>query len=600
MYPVTNDYKNAIAKNARVHKISGYVDGHSFDGDDVIRDSFSVKNQLCPATAIQLGGVYIGECDLVFSKVYAESLNIRGSWKGKVITVTISVEAVVNDEQTFIDIPCGVFTIETATWNDRGLSIVAYDDMSKFDKPLQFDQSSGTVYGFASYICNECDVDLGMTEEECEALPNGSMILGIYPGSSMQTFRDVLSQLAVAVCCYATINRDGALEFRRLTDYSDVTDTVSDKVRYSTSFSDYTSYYTDLEVENMSDGTASIYSNSNIGGLTLNIGANPFLQYGTSETVNQMRQAIIDGLQEFRSTPFKVSVLPNPAYDLGDLIRFTGGIGQGALGCVMSLVHKVNSTTIEGYGENPAAAGAQSSVEKQLVAQAKNQKSDGLTYYTFTNASPVSLNTTAKRLYRINFATADKTTVDLWHEVKWNVEITDNEPVEITYEYYLDGVKFDYEPVDRFGFDGYDTRPHPFWLLEVSGGEMHTWEVKAKLNSGSAVASMGDIHAELRGQKLVGQARFNGNLELADEYTPWSRNRSIVALAGAVIDLDTQTPISAGTISQGYTAWTRNRSIVALADSPILTAQAVQYTRVTEDGEYTRTTEDGSERITEV
>ena len=85
MYPTSNDYKIAVTKNARAHKLTGTVNGHSFDGGDVIKNTFVVKNQFCPATAIQLGGVYVGELDLTFTKAFAESLNIRGSWKGKTI-----------------------------------------------------------------------------------------------------------------------------------------------------------------------------------------------------------------------------------------------------------------------------------------------------------------------------------------------------------------------------------------------------------------------------------------------------------------------------------------------------------------------------------
>lgn len=567
MYPVTNDYKAAIAKNARAHRIAGSVDGHYFDGSDVIRDSFVYKNQLCPATAIQLGGVYIGECDLVFSKAFADSLNIRGSWKGKVLTIAQSVEAVVDDELTFISIPIGVFTIENAVWNDRGLSVTAYDNMAKFDKPLLFDQSGGTLYSFLSYICRECGVALGMTEAQVQALTNGTRNIGIYPGSSMSTFRDCISQLAVVACSYATIDRSGQLVLRRLPDYDDLTDTVSEKMRYSTSFSDYTSYYTDLVVTNMDDSTTTIYSNTNIGGLTLDIGENPFLQYGVSETVKEMRQAIIDALTGFRAVPFKVSCLPNPAYDLGDRIKFTGGIGQGSQGVVMSLIMKSTVTTIEGYGENPAAAGAQSSIQKQVAASAKNQKGESLSYYSYINTSAVSLGTTPKRLYKIAFATADMTDVDLWHEVKWNIARAGDEPVDITYYYYLDGVLFDYEPIDKFGFDGYDTEAHPFYLQGVTGNQIHYWEVKAKLNSGSAVANVGDIHAELRGQRLVGETRFDGFIEVADTYEPWNRNRTLVPINESFV-LDNNIGVDPNaSISQSYTAWSRNRAFATYTES---------------------------------
>ena len=72
MYNVSQDYMTAIAKNARAHKLVGTVNGASFDGDDIIRGSFQIKNQFCPATEIALGGVYVGELNLTFSEAFKE------------------------------------------------------------------------------------------------------------------------------------------------------------------------------------------------------------------------------------------------------------------------------------------------------------------------------------------------------------------------------------------------------------------------------------------------------------------------------------------------------------------------------------------------
>lgn len=595
MYSTSQEYKTAITKNARAHRITGTVAGVSYSGRNILKGTFVAKNQMCPATAIELGGVYVGELDLTFTKSFATGLNIRGSWRGVRITASVGVEIGINQ---FEDIPVGVYTVESATWVDEGLRIVAYDAMSKFDKALAMDQTYGVPHDILTYVCEECDVNLGMTQAECEELPNGDAVLGIYPGSSMQTYRDLLSQLAAAMCCFATIDRNGALVFRKLPSYSDIDATVPASLRYSTAFSDYSSYYSSIEVENMRDDieVSTIYNNDNIGGLSLELGANPLLQYGVEEVVTSLRQAIADGLEDFRAVPFSATLLPDASYDLGDCIEFTGGIGQGSIGVVMSITIRADSVTIEGYGENPTAAGVQSSVEKQISAAAKNQKDQGLTYYTFVNTRAVSLTTTAQRLYRIAFATADTTTVDLWHEIKWNIT-TDDEPVEITYEYYLDGVKFDYEPVDRYGFDGYDTRPHPFWLLDVSGGEVHYWEVRAKLNGGSAVASIGDIHAELRGQKLVGQVKFDGNIELSDEIPPLIGGQDIVGLSDSVISIERDHPYPNISKADTFMAYIGGQEIVDLSDDFSITREKEQFYLVTEDGD-NLATEDGDTFIT--
>lgn len=593
MYPTTNDYKLAIAKNARAHRLTGTVAGTAFDGGDVIGKSFVVKNQLCPATNIQLGGVYVGEMDLVFNKAFAESLGIRGTWHGQTITASIGVEL---EDSTFetIPVPGGTYTIESATWTDKGLSVVAYDNMSKLDAPLPMEQAEGTAYDFLTFIGTRCGVTIGNTAQEIAALPNGDQIISLYAASPVETFRDMLSQLATLCCCFVTINRSGALVLIPFPDTATVTDSIPSKLRYSTTFSDYTSFYTALEVADDVDGIVYEYFNDNLGGLALDIGSNAFLQYGVASVKASRSQAIIDALEPFRAVPFKVSIMPNPAYDLGDVIEFPGGYGSGAVGMIMSFVLKVDSMTLEGYGENPAASGVTSTMQKEITNNARNSKEQGMTYYPYINTRSITLTSTPQRLYKIVFATADQTNVELWHEIKWNIS---DGPAEITYEYYLDGVKFDHEPVDTWA-DGYHSMPHPWWLLDVEGGVTHYWEVRASVSGGSASVAIGDIHALLKGQKLVGSVKFDGNIEVSDEFEPLIGGQDIVGLSDTVVSIETDLLYPNIIKSDSFTAFTGGQQIVGLSDSARLRTAYEIHTRITEDGDV-RITMDGDTRTTE-
>ena len=517
MYSVSNDYLTAITSNARAHKISGTVRGTSFDDGDIIRNSFVYKNQFCPATEIELGGVYVGELDLTFTEAFANTMNIRGSWRGLSITISFGVEL---EDSTFEYVPIGVFTIEQAVWSDAGLKVVAYDNMSKFDATAQFTTTAGSLFDLLSLICTSCSATLGMTQAECEALPNGTETLTLVGGSSIMTYRDMLSQLAAAVGCFATIDRSGYLVFRPMPDTSVITDTIPAKLRYSTSFSDYTSFYSDLEVQNMVDDTVSLYFNTRSGGLTMKIGANPFLQYGEDADLDRQRQAVIDSLEPFSATPFSVSILPNPAYDLGDVIQFTGGIGANSIGVIMSYTIKMDCTVIEGYGENPAASTVMSKEEKQIASNAKNSKSQGITYYPFINADAITLSHTEKKIYEIYFATADQTTVTLWHELKI-LSALDGSTQKVKLHYYYDGGLIEYEPINTYGENGYHLFKGDYWLVNVAPGVVHRFKVAASIDSGSATIAAGDVHALLMGQKMdASTGGEDGYLSLTDEYTP--------------------------------------------------------------------------------
>ena len=537
MYPTTNDYQTAIVKNARAHRLTGTVAGHTFTGSNVIEGSFVVRNQICPATAIELGGVYIGELDLTFTGAFATSLDIRGSWRGVQIRASVGVEI---DADTYEDVPVGVYTVESATWVDKGLQIVAYDNMGKFDTALPMTQTSGKLYDFLLYTCEQCDVVLGMTKAEVEALPNGTEILGVYPGSAMQTFRDMLSQLATMACCFATMTRDGKLVLRQLPDADAEASEIKANMRYSTAFCDYESFYSGLEVENMRDdldGASNRYYNDNVGGLMLSIGPNPFLQYGTEEVVTRMRQAIIDALEGFRATPFDATILPNPAYDLGDMIEFTGGIGQGSLGVVMSLVYTVNKTVLEGYGENPTAAGVTSMIQKEVEAQARS-KADEIVIHTYTNVDDYELdNHSREPVVGIDFATVKPCIVTMQHEINLDLDVLDD-TATVTAYYYLNDELQSYQPVGTFSEDGKHIILLMYFLNTLVGGQAYEWRVELQIDGGSGTIDRGDVHAWLQGQGLVSLDEFAGTIRIEDTYEPLVFTREIARIVDAVVSLD--------------------------------------------------------------
>lgn len=527
MYSVSNDYLTAIATNARAAKLRGTVEGISFTGSDVLQDTFSVRNQFCSATAIEIGGVYIGECDLTFSNAFAAGMNIRGSWRGAVIAPEIGIELA---DGTFEYVPLGVFTIDEAKWTDSGLKVVAYDNMSKLDKLLNINTSIGKPYNLINLACIDAGVTLGMTEQEVDALPNGLEILQ-FPGDSViEKDRDLVAMCAAVCGCFATMNRDGELVLVRLPDDTPVL-SISANLRYSTSFSDFTSYYSELVVGNVSDGTSSYYLNNNLGGLSMNIGANPLMQQELDATRDRVRQELCDAIEDFRGVPFSATILPNPALDLGDVIQFTGGFGNGSIGCVMSFVHKLSSTTIEGYGENPAASGAQSELSKQVTSQAKKESENGLTYYTFTNSGEIEINDYEQTtLIDVEFAVNSPTTVMMFHELKMLNQFVDDTQTVTLYFYHGDDL-INYQPADTYSEDDeYHFFPSFYTLLNVQNGVTQRWRVKAQTSSGTATIDIGDIHATLVGQKMVAEDAFKGTIKIEDEFTPVKRGRVISSL----------------------------------------------------------------------
>jgi hypothetical protein len=102
----------------------------------------------------------------------------------------------------------------------------------------------------------------------------------------------------------------------------------------------------------------------------------------------------------------------------------------------------------------------------------------------------------------------------------------------------------------------------------------------------------------LKGQKLVGSVKFDGNIEITETYEPFAFGLEVAPL----VDTPVISKIAVNpniTISDTFEPFTFGLEVAPLIDTPILTAQTLQYTRVTEDGN-TRVTEEGNVRLTEV
>lgn len=594
MYPTTLSYSTAIQSNARACTIRGVVGNHSFDAGDVLLDSYSYTNQLCPATEVTLGGVYIGKLALTFTSPYADSLSIRNSWRGLTISIEEGIELA---DSTFEYIPINTFTVSEATWSDKGLAIVAYDNMTKFDKAVPFDTTTGSIYDILSLACLDCGVVLGMSSADCAALTNGSETFGLYPDGTVSTYRDLISQLATASGCFATINRSGALVFRQLPKEEDVSGTVRATQRYSTSFSDYSTFYSGIEVTDVFDEAPHYYTNDTENGLTMSIGSNPFLQYGLAEIKERMRQAIADELEGFVATPFDISILPNPAIDLGDLLTFPGGFGLGCSGCVMNLTHSIKKTRLVGYGKNPTASDVLSNTDKALNGLRNKTSENEVVIHTFVNAQEITLGEDElKSVAKIKFTTINPKKVIIHHEIDLDCEATSEDGI-ITAQafYYVNGVLETYSPVTTWNNDGMHLLPLMYFLETLLSGSAYTWEVKLKITGGTATIDRGSVRAYLEGQGLLAINAFDGNIEIADEYSPFEAGFDIVALSDS-ISLDTQRPQTIS-LSDSVTAFVAGFDIVGLSDSVRLRTAYVQFNIVSEDDDFNIISEDGQFNI---
>ena len=381
MYPVSQKYREAMHDKVQTFRLTGTAGNKPFTQENILKGSFSVTNQCSGSDAVEIGQVYIGELNATFMNMGIT----RYQWQGLEITPYLGLKL---DDGTFEDIPLGVFTVAEAEWTASGTVIKAYDHMAKFDRNYGGGNAKGKPYNLLTNACSHCGVPLGMTQAQVEALPNGDENLSVFTTDNIETWRDFLSWLSQAMGCFATIDRAGALVFRKYTQT--VVDTLDTHHRFSgASFSDYTTRYTGLSCVDLTLQKTMYINVSPDDGLTYNLGSNPFLQRGGGDAAAQ-RRAVLEALLAINYVPFRVTAIGNPAYDLGDCIRFTDGLADGSLSCITKYVFNFNDKyEMQGAGEDPAYATAKSKSDKDISGLLSSINETAIQFYFFISVVDV-------------------------------------------------------------------------------------------------------------------------------------------------------------------------------------------------------------------
>ena len=427
MYDVSEAYMQAISSVSFKEDLKGSIGRAAFTDENILRNSFTISNQCCGSSTMEIGQVYVGELDCTFVGLPIA----RKSYKDLVIVpkhgVYVGEQEGVETEDGFEYVPLGVYTIDKAEWSSSGIKVVAYDNMSKFDKTFSITSTNGFVYDFLSYACSRCHVELGMTKSEIEDLPNGKENFDLYEEiNDIDTFRDFLSWIAQTTATNAMIDREGRLYLK--TYDVEVVDTLTPTRRLkSGSVSDFMTYYTGLSVVNIELKTTSYYAVLPDDGLTYNLGQNPLLQYGLDDTKVRQRRAILESFAVAKYSPCKFKLMQAPIYDLMDCIALDGGIigSESTVTSILKYTWKYGGTyDFQCVGQDPSLASVQSKIDKNISGLMEAVQNDNSTFYVygFENAEAYSIGTEPELVTRIDFATVDTSRVVFIYDA--NCEIT--------------------------------------------------------------------------------------------------------------------------------------------------------------------------------
>lgn len=551
MYPVSDAFMQAIKSNTRKYYWTGTITTsdkktYEFENEDIVKGSGYISRQCCGNSEIELGSVYAAELGIsLFCDIDRYTLD------GAEIKLWFHL---LLDDGSTESIPIGVFYVAEANRRIKTLELKAYDGMLNLDKSFNKGLSSASPYEFLSLLSKACHVELAQTKEEIEALPNGTELLGIYQDNDIESWRDFLYYLAQTLGCFAVIDRYGKL---CLTSYKSTPFMAIDiRHRFSSSFSDFVTRYTAVSSTNKKTETAEYYAKDPDDGLTMNLGVNPLLQFGLEETRKRIINAILNVVSSIEYVPFDSETIGNPALDLGDVLRFTGGhADETKQSAITSIYTKINGKqTVKCVGKNPRLAAAKSKNDKNISGLISSIGETKLSIYTFTNA--LALNAGEEKLSIINmeFASGDETNAEFHAQAIMDVQsnpdtrmltaettidlgtTTDDEGNEVENKkvisfplswnedgktalsvfYVLDGHEVEeFHPKESW-LSGKHLLTLYYPIIGLTANQLHTFEVLISIKNGTGHIEAQNIMATITGQGLGVQERWDGRITADD------------------------------------------------------------------------------------
>lgn len=537
MYPVSDEFLKKIQDKSRSFHYAGkivtrYGTEYEFEAKDIVKGSAYVTNQCCGSNELELGCVYAAEVGI---SLYSDIDRYTLADGQLYLNFYLQLE-----NGKYEEVPLGIFDISEATRNYKTLTIKGYDKMLRFDEAFNLTSLEGNAYHLLSLACLNCDMEMVHTEKEIESWINGTENLSLYTDHDVSTWRDVLFFVAQSVCRFCTITRDGKLELRSYG--TEPVMVIPSTQRYKSNYSDFVTKYTAVSVTNMRTQMAEYYAKDTDDGLTMNLGSNPFMQYTLEDTRNRVFQAIISGLENINYVPFETTTIGNPAFDLGDVIIFSGGHADSEqITCIMSYHLAVNGKqTLKCVGKNPKLAGVKSKNDKNISALISQVSMEKNIIYSYMNAETYDIGLDEEEIISIAFASISDTDAQFFASILIDVEVPEEErnskilyggtsydvvqqfpgKTNVTITYVLNGNRVNsHIPIESL-HSGRHILTLYFPINGIEGNSFYTFKVLMNTDGGSVAIDMAGIRATVVGQGLSAtEAGWDGTINAKDDIT---------------------------------------------------------------------------------
>lgn len=403
MYSASADYLTKIKDVIRMIHWSGTISTPTpinFSDDDIVTGSLvrSISGE-----KLEVGSVYSSQLNL--------EVDIAGISRYELIGCEITLNSSLDGALDVI--PMGTFTITEALQSASKITITAYDSMIKFDDVDFVPSSHLTIqkpYEWLSEMCSACGVTLGMTSAQMSLLPNGTRKTGFADvATDVKTWRDVLGYLGAYLGGFAYIGRDNKLYIGLYR--STTSDTIPSGFRFTSNLSDFRTTYDGVYATFKEGGVQEYVANSNSGGIVLDLGINPFLQFTDQANRLSALGEIIDAWNGVYYIPYDADLPLVPIYDPSDVLTFTDN--QASIydsGAITEITYNLGGTmNVKCSGDNPRLSSAQDRFSKTIAgleSEYNNGQQVGSKNFwilTTENTEPLTVGSTTTQVAEIEW-----------------------------------------------------------------------------------------------------------------------------------------------------------------------------------------------------
>ena len=336
--------------------------------DDILQNSFAIKESAVSGSAFGVGGMVANQIDLGLF------LNISNPFymTGAVVKLFCKYEFDDGSEQ---DIPIGTYYVDNGSVkrSKNTISFTAYDGMINFDINIPSNTANiakiqnKTPYDLILAACTACGMELATTKTEIAKMSaNANRTYSLkQDGNTTYNYRDLLTYAAQLLGAFGRINRaDGTLEIVPFSQTADFT--INEDNAINRSVSDTCVRVTGAKYgEIMAGGD----------GFVLDLTGNPLLEsLTTGDERKTSLSALYSYIQNVEFYQADVTWFGDLSVQAGDCFNYEqdGLYGGTRKILVMETEWKLNGNcTIKSYGDT--AAGQYNPISKIAVAQSEWQ-----------------------------------------------------------------------------------------------------------------------------------------------------------------------------------------------------------------------------------